>query len=185
MLTFLRVDFHSCEERVMNALIIVLRTIHIVAGVFWLGGAMVGTFVLGPAVAATGETGRNFMDYLVTKARLSTRMSGAAGVTVLAGAILYWIDSHGFTSPWTTSGAGLGFGIGAILALAGMGLGTVVGSQGRKIGRTAAAAQGKPSDAQLAEMRAAQAAMSRASTWSTALLILSLVCMATARYWLF
>lgn len=169
----------------MNILIIFLRIIHIVAGVFWVGGAMFGTFFLGPAVSATGESGRAFMDFLVSKARMSTRMSGASGMTVLAGAILYWIDSHGLTSPWTTSGPGLGFGIGAILALVGMGLGAMVGTNAKRIGLLAAGAQGKPSEAQLAELRAAQSAMGRASLWSTIALIVSLVCMATARYWLF
>ncbi len=169
----------------MNVLMIVLRIFHIVGGVFWVGSAMFGTFLLGPAASATGASGREVMDYLVSKARMSTRMSAASGVTVLAGAILYWIDSAGLTSSWTSSGPGLGFGIGAILALVGMGIGAVVGANGKKIGRLAAAAQGKPSDAQLAEMRAAQAAMSQASLWSTITLILSLACMATARYWLF
>lgn len=169
----------------MSVLIIVLRIVHIVGGVFWVGSAMFGTVLLGPAVAATGASGREFMDYLVSKARMSTRMSAASGLTVLAGAILYWIDSSGLTSSWTTSGPGLGFGIGAILALVGMGIGGMVGASGKKIGRLAAAAQGKPSEAQLAEMRAAQAAMSQASLWSTIALIVSLVCMATARYWLF
>ncbi len=169
----------------MNALIIVLRIFHIVGGVFWVGSAMFGTFLLGPAATATGTSGREVMDYLVSKARMSTRMSAASGVTVLAGAILYWIDSSGLTSAWTTSGPGLGFGIGAILALAGMGIGAMVGANGKKIGRLAAAAQGKPSEAQLADMRVAQAAMSKASLWSTIALIISLACMATARYWLF
>ena len=169
----------------MNVLIIVLRLLHIVAGVFWVGAAMVSTFFLSPAVAATGEAGRAFMDYLITKARISTRISAASGTTVLAGAILYWLDSQGFTSSWTTSGPGIGFALGAVLALVGMGLGALVGASAKKLGAIAAAAKGKPSAAQLAELKAAQASMSRASLWSTVLLVISLVCMATARYWLF
>ncbi len=169
----------------MNILIILLRVLHIVAGVFWVGTAMFSVFFISPAMAATGEAGRAFMDYLMTKARLSTRMSAASGTTVLAGAILYWIDSGGFTSAWTTSGPGIGFGIGALLALVGMGVGAMVGVNGKRLGRIAAAANGSPSAAQLAEMKSAQASMSQASLWSTIALIASLACMATARYWLF
>ncbi len=169
----------------MNILIIVLRIIHIVAGVFWVGGGMVGAFFLGPAVSATGDSGRLVMDYLMSKARLSTRMSAAAGMTVLAGAVLYWIDSAGLTSSWTTSGPGIGFAIGAIVALVGMGMGAMVGANAKKMGSIAASAQGKPSEAQLAAMKSAQRSMSQASLWSTIALILALVCMATARYWLF
>lgn len=167
----------------MNVLIIVLRLLHIGAGVFWVGTAIFSTYFLAPAVAATGDAGRTLMDYLMSKARVSVRMSAASGVTVLAGAVLYWIDSGGFTSSWTTSGPGLGFGLGAVLALAGMGLGSLVGVNAKKIGQVAAAAHGKPSQAQLDEMEKARAGMSQASRWSTLALVVSLVCMATARYW--
>lgn len=169
----------------MNILVIVLRILHIVGGVFWVGTAMFSTFFISPAMAATGEAGRAFMDYLMSKARLSTRISAASGMTVLAGAILYWIDSGGLTSAWTTSGPGVGFGIGAVLALVGIGVGAMVGVNAKKLGRIAAAAQGKPSETQVAQMKSAQASMSQASLWSTIALIASLACMATARYWLF
>lgn len=169
----------------MNILIIILRVLHIVAGVFWVGTAMFSTFFLTPAMAASADSGRALMDYLMSKARLSVRMSAASGTTVLAGAILYWIDSAGLTSAWTTSGPGLGFGIGALLALLGMGLGSMVGARAKKMGQMATFTQGKPTPAQLAEMQDAQKAMSQASLWSTIALIISLACMATARYWLF
>ncbi len=169
----------------MNVLLLVLRIIHIVGGVFWVGSAMMSTFFLGPAFGATGDAGRAVMDYLVSKARISTRITASSVATVLAGLALYWIDSGGLTSPWTTSGAGLGFGIGGLLALAGMGLGGLVGRNASRLGRIAAAAQGKPSESQLADMKIAQSAMDKASRFSTIALILSLVCMATARYWLF
>ena len=169
----------------MTVLIVLLRLLHILSGVFWVGAAIFSTFILGPTVSATGDAGRTFMDYLVSKARINVRMSGAAGVTVLAGAVLYWIDSGGFTSSWTTSGPGLGFGIGALFALAGMGIGALVGTNAKKIGQVAARAQGKPSAAQLAEMQTAQDSMAQASLWSSVLLVISLICMATARYWVF
>ncbi len=169
----------------MNALVLLLRFLHIGAGVFWVGGAIFSTFFLGPAAAATGDAGSAVMGYLVSKARISMRFTGAAVITVLAGAALYWIDSGGLTSAWTTSGPGWGFGIGGLFALLGLGLSAAVGMNFAKVSRVAAAAQGKPSPAQLTEMRQAQETAGRLSRFSTAALIISLICMATARYWLF
>ncbi len=79
----------------MNTWIIVLRIIHIVSGVFWVGGSLFLGLFIGPTVNATAEAGQKFMAHLITKARLATRVSAAAGLTVLAGAILYWIDFAG------------------------------------------------------------------------------------------
>lgn len=167
----------------MNILIIVLRLIHILSGVFWVGSAMVSAFFLAPAVAATGEAGQRMMGHMITKGQMSVRITVAAIITVLAGATLYWIDSRGLTSPWTSSGPGWGFGIGALLALVGLATGLQVGVSVKKMGTIAAAAQGKPSPDQLAELQAAQQRMSMYSKVSTAALILALACMATARYW--
>ncbi len=167
----------------MNVLLIVLRLIHIVSGVFWVGGAMISAFFLTPALAATGDAGQKMMGHMITKGRMSVRITVAAVLTVLAGATLYWIDSHGFTSPWTSSGPGWGFGIGGVFGLLGLGLGMQVGMNAKKLGQIAAAAQGKPSPGQIADMQAAQKRMAWASKVSTVLLILALVCMATARYW--
>ncbi len=167
----------------MDYVTLVLRLIHVVAGVFWVGSAMVSTFFLTPAVAATGSAGQQTMAHMVNKGRMSVRIMGAAILTVLAGAALYWRDSQGFTSAWTSSGPGWGFGIGAVLALAGMGFGMAVGQSAHKLGEISAATKGNPSPEQIAELKAIQKRMSTASNVSTALLILALVCMATARYW--
>jgi uncharacterized membrane protein len=167
----------------MNYLMLVLRLIHILAGVFWVGGGMISAFFLTPAVAATGDAGQKMMGYLVTKGHMSVRLTVAAILTVLAGVILYWIDSDGLTSRWTVSATGWGFGIGGLFALIGLGTGMMVGMNASKLGQIAAAAQGKPTPDQLAQMQAAQKQMALASKVSTAALVLALICMATARYW--
>jgi uncharacterized membrane protein len=167
----------------MNYLMIGLRLVHILSGVFWVGGGFMSAFFLTPAVAATGEAGQKMMGHMITKGKMSVRITVAASLTVLAGAVLYWIDSNGLVSPWTRSAPGLGFGLGAIFALIGFGSGMMVGTNAAKLGKIAAAAQGKPSPDQVAVMQAAQKQMSLASKISTAALIVALVCMATARYW--
>lgn len=169
----------------MNTLVLVLRLLHIGAGVFWVGAALFSTFYLTPAVVATGEAGQKVMARLIEHARISARMTAASTVTVLAGAGLYWIDAQGFTSSWWTSGPGIGFGLGALAAILGMGAGQMVGSSAAKVGKLAAQASGGVSAEQAAAIQKARKAMASASTISTILLIVALVCMATARYWLF
>jgi uncharacterized membrane protein len=166
----------------MNVLVIVLRLIHILSGVLWVGGSMMSAFFLSPAVAATGDAGQKMMGYMVSKGRMSVRLTVAAILTVLAGLTLFWIDSDGLTSAWTTSATGWGFGLGGLLGIIGLGTGMLVGINVSKLGSIAAAAQGKPTNEQMSQMQAAQKRMALASKFSTTALVLALVCMATARY---
>ena len=43
----------------MNTLVLILRLVHIVAGVFWVGSAMLSAFFITPAVAATASKAIN------------------------------------------------------------------------------------------------------------------------------
>ena len=114
--------------------------------------------------------------------KFSNRMSAAAGMTILAGFILYWIDSDGFTSAWMSSGAGRGFGIGAAFALIGFILGLLVGRTTRAMAELGAQFQGKPSPAQLAQMQSLRKRQASYANSSAALLIIAVVFMAIARY---
>jgi hypothetical protein len=167
----------------MNALMIVLRLPHVVGGVFWVGTAIFTRFFLVPSVTATAESGQVFMRHLTTKTGLTQRVTLAAYLTVLSGAILYWIDSQAFTSSWQISGAGVGFGLGALAGLVGFGFGQIVGRNATLIGKLGSEIQGKPTPEQIAALDQARRKMSSASAVSTAFLIASLVLMATARHW--
>jgi hypothetical protein len=169
----------------MNALMIVLRLLHVVGGVFWVGTAIFTRFFLVPSVAATAESGQVFMRHLTTKTGLTKRVTLASYLTVVSGTLLYWIDSQGFTSAWQSSGAGVGFGLGALAGLVGFGFGQVVGRKASLIGKLGSQIQGNPTPEQIAALDQARSKMSSASAISTAFLIGSLVFMASARYWLF
>jgi hypothetical protein len=169
----------------MNYLVLVLRLIHILAGAFWVGGSLITTFFITPAVAATGISGWKFLAHLVRNAQLSQRFAGAAGLTVLAGAWLFWIDSAGLTSSWLRSGPGWGFAVGAVFALVGFAFGIRVGVITRKIGGIAAGIQGQPTQDQVLELETVQRQMQRLRLISDAALLIALACMATARYWIF
>lgn len=167
----------------MHYLMIILRLLHIVGGAFWFGSAIMMSFFISPTVAATAEAGQRFMGALVKNARITKAISIAAGLTILAGAILYWIDSDGLTSAWTWSGAGLVFGIGGILGLVGFIFGTLIGKNVNALVRVGSEVQGKPTDEQMGKIQAAQKQLAMAGPISSYSLILSVICMSVARYW--
>jgi hypothetical protein len=164
---------------------IVLRLLHIVSGVFWVGTAIFTRFFLVPSVAATAESGQAFMRHLTAKTGLTGRVTLASYLTVVSGAALFWIDSQGFTSAWRSSGAGIGFGLGALAGLVGFGFGQIVGRNAALIGKWGSQVQGAPTAEQIAALDQARRKMNAASATSTTFLLASLVFMATARYWLF
>ncbi len=168
----------------MDILRIVLRLIHIVSGVFWVGGSIILTFFISPTVQATAEAGQKFMMRLVNKGRITMRITIAAILTVLAGGALYWIDSGGLTLGWTYSATGWGFGIGAVFALIGLAFGMMVGKNVTLLGKLGSQIQGKPTTSdQLSQMQAAQKQLSFVGPANTIALIIALACMATARFW--
>lgn len=167
----------------MNYILLILRLLHIVAGVFWVGGSLVTTLFIMPAAAANGEPGQRVFAHLVRNAHLVQRFAAAAGLTVLAGAALYWIDSGGLTSSWMRSGPGIGFGIGAVFALIGFALGMRVNVLTRKIVNLVTVIRGTPTQGQILELDAAQRRLYVTRVAQDAILIIALICMATARYW--
>lgn len=169
----------------MDYLVIALRIIHIVAGFFWVGGVLIMTFFIGPAIGATGETGQKFIGYLTSNLKFSNRMAAAAGTTILAGFILYWIDSDGFTSAWMSSGAGRGFGIGAVFALIGFIFGLLIGRTTKAMEQLGAQFKGKPFPAQMAQMQSLRKQQATYSNLSATAVILAVIFMAIARYLVF
>ena len=166
----------------MTYLIWLLRIIHIVGGIFWVGGTLTMAFFIAPTVGATAEAGQKFIGHLMDNLKFSNRMATAAGLTIAAGFILYWIDSDGFTSAWMSSGAGRGFGIGAAFALIGFVFGILVGRTTKAMAELGAQFQGKPSAGQMSQMQALRQRQASYANTSAALLIIATVFMAIARY---
>lgn len=169
----------------MTYFIWLLRIVHIVAGVFWVGGTLMMAFFIGPAVGATAEAGQKVLGHLVGNMKFNNRMSAAAGLTILAGFILYWIDSNGFTSAWMRSGAGLGFGIGAGFALIGFIFGILIGRTAKAMAELGAGFQGGPSAEQMAQMQSLAKRQASYANMSAVMLIIAVVFMSIARYIVF
>jgi uncharacterized membrane protein len=169
------------KEKKMIYLIWLLRIIHIVAGVVWVGGSIVMTFFIGPIIGAIGEPRQKFMAHLVNNLKFSNRMAAASSLTILAGLILYGLDARA-GSAWSRSNFAMGLGIGAVFALIGFVSGMMIGRIIKAMAQLGAQIQGTPSSAQLSQMQALQkrqATVSMISTWS---IILATVFMAIARY---
>jgi len=143
------------------------------------------TFFIGPTIGATAEAGQKFVGHLMNNLKFSNRMSAAAGFTILAGFILYWIDSDGFTSAWMTSGAGRGFGIGAAFAVIGFIFGLLIGRTTKAMLQLGSQIQGRPSAEQMTQLNALQKQQVTYSNLSSVALILSVIFMAIARYLVF
>ena len=172
----------------MLVLKIVLRLLHILGGIFWVGSGLLSFFFLSPAAQATKETGQKFMGYIAQKTSLVTFIYIAAYTTVGAGAVLYWIDSNGLKLNWIRTGPGIGFGLGAIAALVGLYYGVKVGHSTTALGKLGMEIQSQgtpPTEEQLKSMQTLQAQLKTGGLVNIIGLILAAVLMATARYWVF
>jgi hypothetical protein len=165
----------------MQFILIILRLVHIVAGAFWVGSALLIALVILPGVRKAGPGAERHLPM----AQISQAMSISSGLTTVAGLLLFWWASR-FAWGWIISPLGIGLTLGALAGIAAFLLGSFsTGPTAKKMGALAAqmqAAGGPPSQEQVAEMGRLQAKLGRSSTWSTVLATVSLAFMAVARY---
>jgi uncharacterized membrane protein len=169
----------------VNIYLLVLRLIHVVAGVVWGGGSLLMEFFIGRTIAATGESGKEFAQHLMTKLRMHVFMTIMALSTIIAGALLYWHDSNGFQSGWMKGGAGIGFTIGAIFGFIAFVSGAIFGSSTAKLAEVGGQIQGKPTDEQFSQIQSIQKRIKTSSPIHRYSMIFTLLFMATARYFVF
>lgn len=100
----------------MHAELLVLRLIHILSGILWIGGGLYTFFFLGPALASTPAVMGQVMAAL-TKRRAFTVQQIAAGLAILSGLRLLMIDSAGFSGSYFATGTGRTFAIAGVFAI--------------------------------------------------------------------
>lgn len=174
----------------MNSyLLILLRSIHIFASALWVGSAIFYLFFVEPTVKSLGPVGPRFMQDMIEKRRYPIYMGTISLLTILAGAILFWNTSGGLQISWIKTGPGIGFTIGSVIGIAVYFVGMFMirpraeglGALGKEIGL----AGGTPNPAQLAEMQKLDRELTTIERIDFVMLTLSLLTMATARYWSF
>jgi uncharacterized membrane protein len=169
----------------MDAYMVVLRIVHILAGVFWVGSALLIFFFLQPAAREVGPAAGPLMTHLSQRKRLPDVTLAAAGLTILAGLLMYWRDSGGFDPDWIGTAFGITITVGSVSAIAAVALGaSVVRPSMKKAGAIAqaAATTGGPTPEQGAEIQALQQRVSAIGNIVTPLLVLAVIAMAAARY---
>jgi len=158
-----------------------LRAIHIGVGVFWIGSVLLVTFYLLRAVRATGPAGGQVLQEMMLRRKVQVHLIWAGWLTIFAGIGLFMHNmslSHG---AWGRTPMGIGISIGAVAGFLGLMIGmTVNGPTARRMALASAPGATPLSDAE----RAALARRLRIGTLSTTtLLVISVVTMATARYY--
>jgi uncharacterized membrane protein len=168
-----------------QAITLLLRLIHILAGIFWVGSALLVAGFLLPTVRATGPEGGRFIQHLMVRRRLSVYLAIAMLLTVLSGFAMYARVSAATNGAWAGTPPGIAYGFGGLAAVLGAVIGMVMG--GASARRMAAIGQriteaGIPTPEQQAEMERLQGRMALGSRLTAGLLLLSAAAMAVARY---
>lgn len=160
----------------MDWYVVVLRVVHIVGGAFWFGAAVVFAAFIEPTAKEIGPSAGPFMQHIAQKKKLPIVIAVSSVFAIVAGALLYWRDSSGFSTVWIRSRSGLGFTVGAVAAIAAWLVGFIVLRPG--IDRLAnAAASGSPN-----ELARIQRTMRRGSMFNVLFLAAAVIAMASARY---
>lgn len=165
----------------MQLILIILRLIHIAAGTFWAGSALMLALVILPGARKAGPGSERHLPM----AAISQAMGIASMLTTAAGLLLYWLLS-GFSWAWISSPLGIGLTLGFLAGIGAFLLGTF--STAPTAGKLAAlggqmqVAGSPPQPEQLAEMGRLQAKLASSSQWSTILATAALALMAVARY---
>jgi hypothetical protein len=175
----------SRGRKFVDLILVLLRILHIVLGVFWAGSVFfVASFVL-PTARAAGPAGGPFMRRFAMSGFINA-LTGSGVITVLTGLALMWYASGQLNAAWFGSPTGIVLSIGALSAIVALGIGLAVSRPAamrmKALAEAIEAAGGTPTEAQLAELPALQAKMAGAVRWVSILLLIAVICMAGARY---
>lgn len=165
----------------MTLLFSTLRVLHVISGILWAGGAIVMYFFIVPAIGATGDSGKQFAGHLMGKTRFTPFMMIVGATTVVAGTILYGIDSSWFQSAWMKTGTGIGFGIGATAGILAFIFGVMVGNTNKALAALGAQIQGKPTPEQMSALQAVQKRQALVGRLNATFIMISIFFMASAR----
>jgi uncharacterized membrane protein len=174
-----------CEDLGVLAEIMVLRLIHILGGIFWLGSGLFTTFFLMPALTASGPAAAQVMSGLQQR-RLFNVLPIVALLTIASGLRLMWITSAGFAPAYFASGTGRTFVWSGAAAILGFLSSVVVARPATVRAMKLAASLGTAPDSAREAITARLARLRRiatiASIVAVALVGLAAAGMAVARY---
>src|SRR5687768_3660548 len=103
----------------MSSELIVLRIVHVLGGIFWVGSSLFTAFFLVPALGRLGPAGAGPVMGALQQRRLFTILPVVAVLTILSGVRLLQIASGGFSPVYFDSRTGQTFlwsGVAAVIA---------------------------------------------------------------------
>ncbi len=165
----------------MNILLVLLRLLHIVSAVTWLAVGGTLTFYVAPAAVAAGADGYRYLKTLFTKTSYTRLIPIFAGLTTLAGLLLYAVGGGRF-GPVGSAVLGVGAAAGFIATVHG---GAVTDRATKALSKALAALpEGSASipAATVTELNDLATRVLGHARLSMALMIIALVCMGSARY---
>ena len=170
----------------MTAEVIVLRLVHVLGGIFWVGSVTFNAAFLLPTLAGLGPAAGPVMAGLQRR-RMTTILPTVAVLTILSGLRLMQIGSAGFDGDYFSSGPGMAYLGGGLLGIAGFVIGMAFTRPAMaRAGALAAQLPGAPDEAARAALGAEVARLRARGTKSNSVMLtlvtLAAVAMAVARY---
>ena len=154
----------------MNAELIVLRILHVLPGVIWVGGASLMAWVIEPQLRAAGPQVQGPAMSSIAK-KLTPVLVGSAALTILVGfALIMRTPGHEASDLFSTSW-GWAIGLGMVLGIAAGGI-EALGAQ----------ISGAPTPAQATAMAGHQGTLRRNSRIASILGLVAVALMVSARY---
>ena len=168
----------------MQVELVVLRLIHVLGGIIWVGAGIYSFVFLIPAVAAAGPAGGVVMANL-QKRKLFTVLPVVAILTMLSGVRLMQIVSNGFSPSYFRTPMGRMYAIAALLAILGFLIGIMISRPSAvKLAKLqgSAVSDKQSKDMINTEIKSLQSRVAMSGLLATLLIVLSACGMAIARY---
>lgn len=169
----------------MNIVMIIMRVIHILAGIFWVGFAIFNLAFLQPTIRATGIEGQKTLQYLMRNTRLMSTIYIAATLTMLTGVLQLGYVSH-MQSSFMNSGWGLTITIGSVAGIIAwfiaLHLIRKIFNRMGVVGQTLQSQGDTPDPALQGEMQTLTAKLVSTGKVALVFMVISVVGMASARY---
>lgn len=166
--------------------ILLLRLVHVLGGIFWVGAGVFNFVWIAPALAAAGPAAAGPVMQTLQQRRLFVVLPSVALLTMLSGLRLMMIQSGNFGADYFRTGIGATFAIGGAAAIVAFAIGIFSAMPGqRRLAALAADMVGADESsrgAMQAEMGRIQRRLRVVGPLITLLLVFAAACMAVARY---
>ena len=169
----------------MTGELLVLRLVHILGGMIWVGSGIFNSFFLLPTLAQAGPAAGQVIAGLQRR-RLFTILPIVALLTILSGVRLMQITSAGFSPAYFASASGRTYAWSGVAAIVGFLIGVFIARpaamRAAKVGAAMATASDADRASQAATLERYRRTSSITSSLSVALVVLAAAGMAVARY---